>query len=380
MPHYDLNFSPFSSNEVGSVKLVELTPDLITLIENAIRDHEDLSLTIKGQPNEDAVLCTYDRTFNMRSIGLSNTFLVVTPIPDEHASKFADDALAIRDQVQEVIELIPCVPKLHKLTGLLRERQYDDATEDERDDDDGAPRFTYDDAKAEIQASHAELDKGLRDRRILVINNELRPITSAYLSRLLELILNMLVSLSMKHASASVEGLTSALADDHEVPRMISTQIMSWFGELKDGRWKMDVEAVVRQVGLGILRNHRASHEPVPEDELLSMWKGQIGDTFESVVSVKLLEGNYIEAETYDFHDTLKRLRYFPSADLPVDPAARFSDLFLTRKRWKAEQISPFLSDIAVNSKERDKLLLKYCRTVTEGRNVLYTARAQYNG
>lgn len=74
----------------------------------------------------------------MRSIGLSNTFLVVTPVPDEYASKFADDALAIRDQVQEVIELIPCVPKLHKLTALLRERQYDDATEDERDEDDGA--------------------------------------------------------------------------------------------------------------------------------------------------------------------------------------------------------------------------------------------------
>lgn len=77
----------------------------------------------------------------MRSIGLSNTFLVVTPVPDEHASKFADDALAIRDQVQEVIELIPCVPKLHKLTTLLRERQYDDATEDERDEDGDAVRW-----------------------------------------------------------------------------------------------------------------------------------------------------------------------------------------------------------------------------------------------
>lgn len=61
----------------------------------------------------------------------------------------------------------------------------------------------------------------------------------------------------MKHASASVEGLIAALAGDHEVPRMVSTQIMSWFGELKDGRWNMDIDAVVREVGLGILRNHR---------------------------------------------------------------------------------------------------------------------------
>lgn len=48
MPEYDLNFSPFSSNEVGSVKLVELTPDLTTLIENAIKNHEDLRYQFLG--------------------------------------------------------------------------------------------------------------------------------------------------------------------------------------------------------------------------------------------------------------------------------------------------------------------------------------------
>ena len=87
--------------------------------------------------------------------------------------------------------------------------------------------------------------------------DELRPIAPAYLNRLLELMLNLLVSLSMKHTSVSVEALSTALADDHEVPRTVSAQVMSWFGELKDGLWKMDAEAVVREVGLGILRNHR---------------------------------------------------------------------------------------------------------------------------
>ena len=73
-------------------------------------------------------------------------------------------------------------------------------------------------------------------------------------------------------------------------------------------------------------------------------------------------------------------LVYFPSAALPSEPAARFADLFLTRAKWKADEISTFLNDVAVNNKERDKLLLKYCRAVTEGGVVMYTARAQYNG
>lgn len=61
----------------------------------------------------------------------------------------------------------------------------------------------------------------------------------------------------MQHTSASVEALSTALAEGHEVSRAVSTQIMSWFGEIQDGKWKMDVNAIVREVGLGILRNHR---------------------------------------------------------------------------------------------------------------------------
>jgi len=190
------------------------------------------------------------------------------------------------------------------------------------------------------------------------------------------LILNLLVSLSMNHASASVEDLCSALADNYEVSRVVSTQIMSWFGEMADGKWRMDVDSIVKEAGLGILRNHR--HEPIKKDQLLAQWKTQVGDTFESIVSLNLLAGNYIEEESQGMDETF--LKYFPASALPVDPAARFSDLFLTRSKWKVEEISPFLSDIAVNSKERDKLLLKFCRAVTDAQGIRYTARAQYNG
>jgi sister chromatid cohesion protein DCC1 len=72
-------------------------------------------------------------------------------------------------------------------------------------------------------------------------------------------------------------------------------------------------------------------------------------------------------------------LTYFPHSALPFDPAARFVELFLTRQRWKHEEIEPFLLDIAVNSKERDKLLLKHARALTNTEGVWYTARVSYN-
>jgi len=372
---YDLSFSPSSSHETGSYKLLQLTPDLISLIEHALDNGEALRLTIKGDPEDDAVLCSAEKTYGMRSIGLSNTLLVVTPVPDDFASQFADDAVVIRDQLKEIIELTPSVPKLHKLSRVRKDRQYDESLEED-DEDDTVKRYTYEDARRDVQASDAELRSALKEKRILIINHELRPIAPSYLDTLLELVLNLLVSLSMQHTSASVEALSTALVEGHEVSRAVSTQIMSWFGEIQDGKWKMDVNAIVREVGLGVLRNHR--HDPIAKDSLLKKWRSLVGDKFEDVVSLKLLEGNYLESEV--FGSDLTTLKYFPASALPVHPAARFTDLFLTRSKWKGEEIAPFLSDIAVNSKERDKLLLKYCRTVTEPQGVRYTARTQYNG
>lgn len=71
----------------------------------------------------------------MRSVVLSNSVLVVTAPPDgASALDFTDDAVVIRDQVNEVIELVPVVPKLHKLETLLRGREYDEGQEDIEED------------------------------------------------------------------------------------------------------------------------------------------------------------------------------------------------------------------------------------------------------
>jgi sister chromatid cohesion protein DCC1 len=81
-------------------------------------------LSIKGQSGEDAVLCTDDATYAIRSVVLSNSILVVTPQPES-------DTVVIRDQVNEILELTPAVPKLHKLSALLKGREYDDVHDSE---------------------------------------------------------------------------------------------------------------------------------------------------------------------------------------------------------------------------------------------------------
>jgi hypothetical protein len=68
-----------------------------------------------------------------------------------------------------------------------------------------------------------------------------------------------LVPLSQPHNAASVLELSRSLEFEHEVRREVTLQVMRWFGQVDDAdeRWKMDIEKVVRQVGLGILRQYK---------------------------------------------------------------------------------------------------------------------------
>lgn len=80
---------------------------------------------------------------------------------------------------------------------------------------------------------------------------------------------------------------------------------MRWFGRVtpkeghggEDGKWEMDVNAVVKEVGLGILRTYKnGDGRSITLEEFSSKWKGAVGDTFEGNVSLDLLA---VSAYTY---------------------------------------------------------------------------------
>lgn len=120
-----------------------------------------------------------------------------------------------------------------------------------------------------------------------------------------------LVSLSQPHDAASVLELSQSLQYEHEVRREVTLQVMRWFGQVDgaDERWEMDVEKVVRQVGLGILRQHKVRCKRFPlsfslipkvfsyflqtdsisKDAFMTKWNTAVGDTFVSHTSLKLL-------------------------------------------------------------------------------------------
>lgn len=92
-----------------------------------------------------------------------------------------------------------------------------------------------------------------------VVPGFLRPISKDYLQNLLEIILNLLVSLGLRHDNVPLDDIVSSLADEHEVPRTVTLQLLAWFGELDEsgGKWKMNTVSILKEVGIGLLRHHR---------------------------------------------------------------------------------------------------------------------------
>ena len=129
LPHggepIQLTFSQASVKESGNFRLLELPPDLLKSIES--NNNSPLTWAIKGSPAEDAVLCADDKTYSIRSVSLSNSILVVTPGE-------VQDQIVIQDTSHELLQITPVLPKVHKLVGLLRGREYDEGREDLDDD------------------------------------------------------------------------------------------------------------------------------------------------------------------------------------------------------------------------------------------------------
>ncbi|KLO14630.1 hypothetical protein SCHPADRAFT_872384 [Schizopora paradoxa] len=365
MPTFNISF-PSRSDE-GKYKLLELPKELVALIESNIDDNSYVwSLSIRGTGEDDAVLCTGEKTYLMKAVTLSNAYCILTPSQEDGREA------VISDTVKQIVELSPTIPKTFKIKVLLRDQIYEEGRE-EVDSEVQTKWKSHSDVRRAIQASDKELEQALRSKRILNLNGYLRPLAPSYLNTALELMLNTLVSLNAPKDSVPVVDLVEVLQSDHDISRDVMLQIMAWFGELGDAlnsisqttTWKMDVHAVARQIGLGILSRYREAS--ITTSEFTSQWRTALGDSFEAAADLALLKGNYIRLQA-------TTLKYFSAEDLPATPQERFADLFLTKSSWELDEITPFLEDIATDNKERDKLLMKYTRSVDRNGTVTYVS------
>ncbi|RSH90931.1 hypothetical protein EHS25_010107 [Saitozyma podzolica] len=337
---------PRDSDE--TYQLLELPPEILKRMEGG--KGEVFPLTIKGRPGDEAVLCTPDSTFLLRTVTISNSILVCRNPSSQHSSDpsstattFSTDTsigtpqggpptLEIRDVCHSILEPLPCAPNLERIRKLLRPSSWRGLGED----DAGS-------LGSVIQASDGELEKGLRERNVVEVDDRMLLLSPTKLAPLLTLILTLLTMHSSSatspspkspspSASASSSAITRALEEDHDLPMPLGLAVLELFGTVEEGVWEADVRGMVREVGKGLLEGLKG---PMGRDAFLGRWKGEVGESWEGFVLLDLLEGNYLldpAPPSQRLSDPFM-ITHFPAHTLPLQPPMRFSDLFLTRAR-----------------------------------------------
>lgn len=84
---------------------------------------------MKGKEGDDAVICTPNKTYTLRSVNVSNSLVVAT------GTGVSQNDIAFSEDIHEIMELVPAIPKLDRLIGMLRGSEYgeDQMSEDEND-------------------------------------------------------------------------------------------------------------------------------------------------------------------------------------------------------------------------------------------------------
>lgn len=236
-----------------------------------------------------------------------------------------------------------------------------------------AKRYTRAQLESIVQASPDELDVALRKHNVVEVAGDMLLLPPAELGALLVLVLALVTVHAGDSGSGSpvavpARAVTEALAEDHDVPSDLARGVMGLFGGVDgDGCWSADVEGMVREVGRGLLVQLK---KPRPFDDFMRHWHTDAGDAWASHAALDRLTGEYLlcDPPPSAFAAPCQLVQHFPLHGLPSHAATRFTDLFLTRNRWRPDDMEPFLRGLFPegDKKARDKLVAKFVRVVKE--------------
>jgi sister chromatid cohesion protein DCC1 len=156
------------------VRLFEVDEDVLAAMQAG-------QVVIKGVQEDEAHLCTLNKTYTLRMAESTNTLLVVQPTTS------TSDTQHVYASVQNVFELRLSGPRLFQLQQRLSERLYRGA--DEESDIRGAV-YTRAQLSKLVQCSEEELQSGLQLVGAFCMNGYWRLLDPAYEARVMELLLS----------------------------------------------------------------------------------------------------------------------------------------------------------------------------------------------
>lgn len=292
-------------------------------------------LYIKGDDEENAVLCTENKTYDLLECETSNSLLLVKGLQfnedlKNETHRHISDVSTI-GVFYKYLSPIPGKPKLKKLKHLLNksaykgpEMEYTIKSED---------LYTVEELQNVIQASNEELKQALKDLNMITINGKVRILEFEYHFRVLSYMMKVLDENSLPYDAVDYEQTIEAL--EEIVPKEVLNSLFDLYTEnsrcidgLQQYRYTHKVAKFFAQVLLVNAGKFNLS-------EFLQAWQESVPE--EMPTDESMLHGIAIIDRKANV------IRYFPEDNLPENIVERFNALFEAKDNWTAAEIVPYI-------------------------------------
>ncbi|XP_067386907.1 sister chromatid cohesion protein DCC1 isoform X1 [Emydura macquarii macquarii] len=362
-PVHCLSFSPRAS--AGDCCLLQLEPGLCAELEAG---H---SLVIRGEKDEQAVLCSKDKTYDMKIADTSNMLLFI-PGCKTPEQLLADQASCniIHTQIagfsNNYWELRRCRPKLKKLKTLLMENPYE-GPDSERAKTLTASKYTTEDLLDQIQASEEEILHQLEVVNACNIEGYWRVLEFDYEMKLLNHVTQLIDSESWSFSKVPLSICLQELGP-LEPKEMIQHILLSYGMKYTDEAevyFEMNEDKICTAIAQMLLQNAVKFNL----SEFQEVWQQSVPEgmrtRLDQLKGMALLDRN-------SRPETIFLLKV---EDLPEDNQERFNSLFTIREKWTEADIAPYIQDLCAEKQTVAALLTKYARSSMQNGVKVYNSR-----
>ncbi|XP_017877967.1 sister chromatid cohesion protein DCC1 isoform X2 [Ceratina calcarata] len=338
------------------VKLLELDENLLKTIEKGE------SLKFQGCKNDTVVLCTKNRTYDVKEVEISNS-LMLTPNLELSEQTNVDTpdrtmkVLNISGIFHTYFEAKECEPRLEKLFTILEPTSYKGVEYESSIPEEDL--YDWRRLQNEIQASEEELVQALNDYFIVNIDGYFRLISFEFKVRCVTLMLDLFEEFSWE-----IDEVDRELTYDHLkdfIPKPVFDTLFKKYTNTSD-KSKEDGTRLHRyneEQCCKTLAKVLLAASPVTEyKQFMESWNigtpEKIKPKEEYLNGIALIKWNSLTME--------KEVVSYAETDLPKDINERFNALFKEKDKWTVEEITPYITNLTSQKMNVNAALTKYAR------------------
>lgn len=356
---YTVSFHSCFEDRPSAWRLLELEPEMEEVVTSGG------SLYVKGDMAAPAVLCTDEKTWNVKMLEDSNLILFGS------VSDGGGGAVDLRGSCGAFMQCSAARPQLKSVRTLLQADAYGDIDLEDRAP--AAQRLEF-----ESPASPAEL-KAFLEREAVYVGERYRGLAPDFSTKTCESVLAALAAeglaeeefdldtccrcLAERFGTQEGEADGAALGGHGSQPRaVIAFVLLRLATSSREGdapeKYRLDADKILR------FRTQKVLLDALDEDPDTLLTVAELLERVRADVEVD--EARLLKSVADCSYVLDGEVAYLDNHELPDTPAERLGDLFERKPQWLAEELRPFLEPLLASG-SLEEFLAKHARALYRG-------------